>query len=76
MSRQAMKGWGANLGADLRARKDPCWMALQTGRACLLTTGLGDMPSRPRSWTFIRVRSCFGNVEGARTGSLRVMRTR
>uniref|UniRef100_A0A452XJV0 Uncharacterized protein n=1 Tax=Aegilops tauschii subsp. strangulata TaxID=200361 RepID=A0A452XJV0_AEGTS len=63
LSRQAMKGWGRTLVLISGPVKGPCWirlrfwMTLMMGRACVLTAGLGDTPSSPRSWTFIRVRS-------------------
>uniref|UniRef100_A0A8I6XY45 Uncharacterized protein n=1 Tax=Hordeum vulgare subsp. vulgare TaxID=112509 RepID=A0A8I6XY45_HORVV len=81
MARQAMKGWGANLGADRRARKGALlarlrpWMTWRTGLACPRMTGPGDTPSMPSSWTYSGVRNCSGNVEEARTGFSRGMQT-
>ena len=69
-SRQARNGWGRTLVLTSGPVKGPCWirlrfwMTLLIGRACLLTTGLGDTASRPRSWTSTRARSSSGSVEG------------
>uniref|UniRef100_A0A8I6YLS3 Uncharacterized protein n=1 Tax=Hordeum vulgare subsp. vulgare TaxID=112509 RepID=A0A8I6YLS3_HORVV len=81
MARHAMKGWGANLGADLRAHKGALLGQIKTlddladGTGLSRMAGPEDTPSMPSSWAFLGPRNYSGNVEVAKTGSSRGTQT-